>query len=83
MQKMFNAVAAMALTAGLATTAHAESKPTTQTESVADAADTKAGKAKRYCVEDSTLGSRIRHKVCKTRAQWIADDNFDPLAPER
>jgi len=38
---------------------------------------------KRYCVDASSTGSRLPKKVCKTRADWIADDNFDPLAPQR
>ena len=37
----------------------------------------------RYCVTDTPLGSRLARKTCKTRAQWIADDNFDPLDPQR
>jgi hypothetical protein len=25
----------------------------------------------------------LAKKTCKTRADWIAQENFDPLAPER
>lgn len=33
----------------------------------------------RYCVVSNITGSRIEHKVCKTRKEWLAED-FDPLA---
>ncbi len=37
----------------------------------------------RYCIIQEITGSRIPHKTCKTRAAWISDDNFDPLAKQQ
>lgn len=54
----------------------ASSNPTQPREAPAKA-------EKRYCVATKFTGSRVPRKECKTRAQWIADDNFDPLAPQR
>ncbi len=39
--------------------------------------------SRRYCVENRYTGSRLARKTCKTRAQWIAQDGFDPLKPSR
>jgi hypothetical protein len=39
--------------------------------------------APRYCIIDQITGSRIPHKTCKTRAAWMSDDNFDPLAKQQ
>ena len=33
----------------------------------------------RFCVMSEVTGSRISHRVCKTRKEWLAED-FDPLA---
>ncbi|MDB5673347.1 MAG: hypothetical protein JWM65_329 [Sphingomonas bacterium] len=35
----------------------------------------------RYCVVFSVTGSIVPHKVCKTRAHWLAE-GFDPLAKQ-
>jgi hypothetical protein len=35
----------------------------------------------RYCVVFSITGSILPHKVCKTRADWLAE-GFDPLAKQ-
>jgi hypothetical protein len=41
----------------------------------------KAPKAsQQYCVQDEITGSRMPRKVCKTRAEWIAEEGFDPLS---
>jgi hypothetical protein len=37
-------------------------------------------KATRYCVQDTSTGSHIPQKICKTREEWMSEDNFDPLA---
>ena len=37
-------------------------------------------KEKKYCMGITTTGSRIERKVCKTRDQWLVEDNLDPLA---
>lgn len=34
----------------------------------------------RYCVIETTLGSRIPHKECHTRKEWIDQTGQDPLA---
>lgn len=31
-----------------------------------------------YCIVDTPTGTRIVHKICKTRAAWL-DEGFDPL----
>jgi len=36
--------------------------------------------SQQYCVQDDLTGSRLPRKVCKTRAEWISEDGFDPLA---
>lgn len=41
---------------------------------------TTAQRAQRYCIVNSVTGSRIPRRTCKTRAEWLADENFDPLA---
>lgn len=55
----------------------APSGPTQSTEASGSKAET------RYCVSETVVGTRLPKKTCKTRAQWIADENFDPLAPQR
>ncbi|MCR5871754.1 MULTISPECIES: hypothetical protein [unclassified Sphingomonas] len=42
-----------------------------------------AADTKRYCVKYTVAGSRLEKKMCKTRAEWILEDEFDPLAPRR
>jgi hypothetical protein len=39
--------------------------------------------APRYCIIEQITGSHIPHKLCKTRAEWMANDNFDPLAKQQ
>lgn len=34
----------------------------------------------RYCLVDAPTGSRISHRVCKTRQEWMDSEGFDPLA---
>lgn len=36
---------------------------------------------KKYCVVAVVTGSRIPLRTCKTRDQWMRDDDFDPLNP--
>lgn len=40
---------------------------------------TEVKKGQKYCIEQLVTGSRVPIRVCKTRDQWIKDDNFDPL----
>jgi hypothetical protein len=70
------ALGALALTAGSAPAFARDAKPVSRPE-----ASTEAAKAKRYCVVSRFTGSRLGHKTCKTRAEWLEEDGFDPLAP--
>ncbi|MCA1199979.1 hypothetical protein K9B35_18595 [Sphingomonas sp. R647] len=70
-------VAVTAVPAMARDTAPAPSNPASSAEAPAPKANT------RYCVSETTTGSRLPRKTCKTRADWIADDNFDPLAQQR
>ena len=38
---------------------------------------------KRICVSEIVTGSRLPQKVCKTRAQWIKEDGYDPSTTSR
>lgn len=66
----------------LADTGRAPAEPSA-TASSAALVDTPAVKPaaskQRYCIIDTTTGSRIPKKTCQTRAQWL-DLGFDPLA---
>lgn len=64
----------------------AEARPAAPFASSTAAADTGPAAnqaAPRYCIIERVTGSYIPHKICKTRAAWIADDEFDPLAKQR
>lgn len=41
-------------------------------------AATPAAKPTNYCVVDTTTGTRIHRKTCRTRAEWMRQ-GFDPL----
>jgi len=43
--------------------------------------DTPRATEKKYCVVALVTGSRIPLRTCKTRDQWMRDDDFDPLNP--
>jgi hypothetical protein len=45
---------------------------------VANATQAAPAVDRRYCVVFETTGSRIPHKTCKTRKEWMAE-GFDPL----
>lgn len=79
MRKIITAVAASLIVATAAPAMARDTAPTPAPSSEASAAKAE----KRYCVDSAGIGSRLSKKVCKTRAQWIADDNFDPLEPQR
>ena len=38
--------------------------------------------AQRYCILSTTTGSRIEHKTCHTREDWLKE-GFDPLAKDQ
>jgi len=44
-----------------------------------ETARTASSPERRYCVVDRITGSRMQHRVCKTRKEWL-DEGFDPLA---
>jgi hypothetical protein len=69
--------AAAILVAGATAPAYA-ADPTT--EAPKPAATAKPEKAKLYCVSDALTGTRMAKKVCRTRAEWIARDGYDPTA---
>ena len=48
----------------------------------ADGGTTTARKT-RYCLSVVPPVSRIRRLHCRTREQWMAQENFDPIAPKR
>lgn len=56
-------------------------QPSADATPTARATPTEARPAKRYCVVYSVTESRIPRKVCKTRDEWMHDDDFDPLNP--
>jgi len=65
----------------VATPAFAASNDPTAAAPKQERAAPKSPKAsQQYCVKDDITGSRMPRKVCKTRAEWIAEDGFDPIA---
>ena len=78
MRTMFKGFTAAVFAVGLATTAHAETKPGTPAPTSESAEQAKPAKDKRYCVESATTGSRLLRKECRTRAEWLKE-GFDPL----
>ena len=81
MRTMFKGFTAAVFAVGLATTAHAETKPGMPAPTSQATPDAKPVKDKRYCIVESRTGSRVPTKVCKTRAEWL-DDGVDPLDPK-
>lgn len=67
----------------IAVPALAETKPGTPTPVASGSAEKAAVRDKRYCIVQNFTGSRVPKKICKTRAQWMDDDNFDPLTVQR
>lgn len=47
-------------------------------DSAKAAAGSTVSPLQRYCIVDTPTGTRIAHRVCKTRADWL-DEGFDPL----
>lgn len=79
MRKFITAVAASLM---VATAAPALARDTAPAAPVSSA-ETPAPKAEtRYCVDATTTGTRVPKRICKTRADWIAEQNFDPLNPK-
>ncbi|PKP90886.1 MAG: hypothetical protein CVT77_13720 [Alphaproteobacteria bacterium HGW-Alphaproteobacteria-16] len=76
MHQMFKGFAASIIALGLATTAHAETKPTTPAPE--PAAKVKQVKETKYCVVEVPTGTRIPRKDCRTRAEWMSE-GYDPL----
>lgn len=71
--------AAAALTAGTVAPAAAASdpKPAAQTKSETATPTAKEDK-RRYCIEETIVGSRIPKRACRTRSAWIALTGVDP-----
>ena len=73
--------AAAALTAGTVAPAAAASdpaRPAAQTKSEPAATPTAKEDKRRYCVEETIVGSRIPKRACRTRSAWIALTGVDP-----
>lgn len=81
MRSMFKGFTAAVFVVGLAATAHAETKPGIPAPASAMSPEAKPVKDKRYCVKGAITGSRIAHKDCRTRAEWLKE-GFDPLDPK-
>ncbi|SEN32591.1 hypothetical protein SAMN05192583_2487 [Sphingomonas gellani] len=61
-----------------ATPALAIREPKPEPAPVASESQAAPAKPTRYCVMTEATGSRIRHKTCMTRAEWL-NEGFDPL----
>ncbi len=85
MRKLITLTTAALFAAGASVPAYAYAEPKRQDAPAATPSPTTDAQAdtKRYCVSGTVTGSRLARKTCKTRAQWISEDNFDPLDPER
>ncbi len=69
------AAAAIAMIATSAVPAAAAMRdPTTETKQERK----EARDSQKICVSDTFVGSRVPRKLCKTRAQWIAEEGADP-----
>jgi len=72
------AAAAAALIVSAAVPASAALADPTDAKASRQADEQPAGKQKRYCVETPTTGTILPTRICKTRAEWIKHDGFDP-----
>ncbi len=77
MRTLVSGLAAAMLAAGPAL---AEPKPDAPAPVATGTASGTAAQDKKYCALHSFTGSRLPKKICKTRARWIGEDGFDPLA---
>ncbi|MCH4892056.1 MULTISPECIES: hypothetical protein [unclassified Sphingomonas] len=77
MNRIARAIAAASFGA-LATVAIGPAAAETKASAPVDTAAQAASEPK-YCVMVDTTGSRIKRKVCATRAQWIEREGYDPL----
>jgi hypothetical protein len=74
-----NVIAAAALVTASIAPAYA-SDPAAPAPAVTKAAQDKpVKKARLYCVDVEMTGSRVARQVCKTRADWVRSDGFDPI----
>lgn len=72
--------AALALLASSVSPALAASRDPDASASAAGEQTASAHKAQQICVDEELTGSRIPHRVCKTRDRWIKEDGVDPLS---
>ncbi|MFN6936166.1 MAG: hypothetical protein ACK4NZ_13575 [Tsuneonella sp.] len=82
MRKSITLTIAALFAAGASIPAHAEPKRRDAPAATPSARDDIKADTTRYCVEATATGSRLPKKYCKTRADWIAENDFDPLAPQ-
>jgi hypothetical protein len=83
MTKLFLIAASTVLTVSAPAFAARDANPAVNSETAAATSAAPKSEAQpktRYCVKDTTTGSRIVQKICKTRAEWL-DEGFDPLNP--
>lgn len=78
MRTIINGFAAAAVL--IAAPAFAETKPGTPAPIASPSQDEGVVKDKRYCVKFTVTGSLIHKQECKTRAEWMSEQDFDPLA---
>ncbi len=79
MQMIMAGIAAAAMTAALAT-GEIGAKMASQSDAARTAPAGKPTSTKtKYCVMTAVTGSRMDRKVCRTRAEWLAE-GFDPHA---
>jgi hypothetical protein len=78
---MFKGFTAAVFVVGLAATAHAETKPGASVPAASASTGAKPAKDRRYCVEGTITGSRLPHRDCRTRSEWLKE-GFDPLDPK-
>jgi hypothetical protein len=67
-------LAATASAPALATGRDPDPKPV-----ATEAAAAQPSMDKRICLSDRRTGSRLAHKTCKTRGEWIAETGQDPV----
>lgn len=68
----------------IATPAFAETKPGSPAPVAgSDIGPSEKVKDQRYCVEYYVTGSRLPKRSCMTRAEWISQRDFDPLALQK
>lgn len=74
------AFAALALSTAAASEAKDHPAASPSAEAAAPATATSPNARQKYCIVQTSTGSRIPRKTCKTRSEW-QKQGFDPLNP--